>query len=69
VSDLRRELEYAWRRLRRAPAFTITTTIVLTIGIGATTAAFSIVNGVLLRPLPYANADRLMDLSHSTAVA
>lgn len=69
MSDPRRELQYAWRRLRRAPAFTITAAIVLTIGIGATTAAFSIINGVLLRPLPYAHADRLMDLSHTTAVA
>jgi putative ABC transport system permease protein len=69
VSDIRRELVYAWRRLRRAPAFTITASIVLTIGIGATATAFSIVNGVLLRPLPYAHPDRLMDLSHSTVVA
>lgn len=69
MSAPRRELQYAWRRLRRAPAFTITAAIVLTIGIGATTAAFSIINGVLLRPLPYAHADQLMDLSHSTVVA
>jgi putative ABC transport system permease protein len=69
VSDFRRELEYAWRRLRRAPAFTITAAIVLTIGIGATATAFSILNGVLLRPLPYAHPEQLMDLSHSTAVA
>lgn len=69
MPNFRRELEYAWRRLWRAPAFTITAAVVLTIGIGATAAAFSIINGVLLRPLPYPHADRLVDLSHSTTVA
>jgi hypothetical protein len=48
------ELRVAFRRLRRAPTFALTTTIVLALGVGATTAVFSVVNGVLLRPLPYA---------------
>ena len=50
----------AWRSLRRAPAFTITAAMTLVIGIAATVAIFALVNGVLLRPLPYGNPDRLV---------
>ena len=57
------------RRLVRAPGFTLSATLTLMLGIGGTTAVFSVVNGVLLRPLPYAHADRLVDLSHTLAVA
>ncbi|MEP6496022.1 MAG: ABC transporter permease [bacterium] len=62
------EIRHAARRLRRVPTFMATTLLVLGLGIGATTAVFSIVNGVLLRPLPYPNADRLVDVSHSIVV-
>lgn len=62
------ELHRALRRLARAPSFTITTIVVLALGIGATTAVFSVVNGVLLRPLPYASPDRLMALGHTAQV-
>jgi len=57
------------RRLVRAPGFTLSATLTLMLGIGGTTAVFTVVNGVLLRPLPYAHADRLVDLSHTLAVA
>ena len=63
------ELRFAARRLARARSFTIAAVFVLALGIGATTAVFSVVNGVLLRPLPYPAADRLVWLGHSVEVS
>ena len=54
----------AWRSLRRSPAFTITASTTLVIGIGAAVAIFALVNGVLLRPLPYGDPDRLIGAWH-----
>ena len=59
------QLRRAARRLARAPVFSITAVLTLTLGIGATTAVFSLVDGVLLRPLPFAQPARLVDLSHT----
>ncbi len=57
---LGKDLGFAARTLRRSPAFALTAVVTLALGIGATTALFSVVNGVLLRPLPWPDADRLV---------
>jgi hypothetical protein len=53
-------LRFAFRQLRKAPGFILTAVLTLALGIGATTAIFSLVEGVLLRPLAFKNADRLV---------
>jgi predicted permease len=57
------DLRFALRQLRNSPGFSITAILMLAFGIGATTAIFSIVEGVLLRPLPFPDSNRLMVLS------
>ena len=60
VDDLQRDARYAVRSLRRSPGFTIAVVLTLSIGIGATTAIYSVVETVLFRPLPYEDGERLV---------
>ena len=54
------DLRYALRRLRMSPGFTFTAVTVVALGIGANIAVFTILNGIFLRPLPYAHSDRIL---------
>ena len=62
MNGLLNQIRYAARALGRTPAFTLTAILTIALGIGASTAIFSVVNAVLLRPLPYRDADRLVTI-------
>jgi len=66
VDILKQDLSYTIRGARRSPGFAITAILILTLGIGATTAAFSVTDFVLIRPLPFREPDRLVMLLETT---
>ena len=64
IESVGQDLRYAIRGLRKSPGFTLIVVLTLAIGIGATTAVFSVINGILFRPLPYPDQDRLVSVAN-----
>ena len=67
IHNIRQDTRYAVRGLFKSPAFSVTALLTIAIGVGATTTIFSVVHGVLLEPLPYPNADRLVRIYQQNA--
>src|SRR5260370_40962853 len=63
MQSLASDLRYAARELRRRPGFTLTAVLSLALGVGATSAVFSVIYAVLINPFPYAGADRLAQVA------
>src|SRR4051812_40336514 len=64
MSVLAQDVRYGLRAFKKSPGFTAVTIAVLALGIGANSAIFSVVNGILLRPLPYPDSERIMEIPH-----
>jgi macrolide transport system ATP-binding/permease protein len=68
MGNVVQDMRYALRQLRKSPGFAVTAILILTIGIGASTAIFGFVDAALIRPLPYADPSRLVDVAESAAM-
>src|SRR5438874_9882495 len=63
VEQVLQDVRYAWRALRKAPGFAAVAIATFALGIGVNTAMFSVINAVMLRPLPFPHSERLIGLS------
>src|SRR5689334_6516696 len=68
IENIAQDVRYAIRTMGRTPAFTVIIVLTLALAIGANSAIFSVIDGVLLRPLPYPGADRLVRVFYSSPV-
>ena len=68
MENLLQDVRYALRKLRKSPGFAATAILILSVGIGASTAIFGFVDAALIRPLPYANPSRLVDVAESSTL-
>ena len=66
MDTVRQNIRYAFRRLWKAPAFTVVALVTLSLGIGANSAIFTVVNGILLKPLPYDQPEQLVGVFQVT---
>ncbi len=66
---VRQDARFGWRTLRRSPGYTSAAVLILALGIGANTAMFSVLHGVLLEPLPFTHGDRLVLLQHTATTS
>ena len=62
MTGLMQDIRFALRHVRKNPGFAVIAVLTLALGVGATTAIFSVINGVLLHPLPYYKPDRIVQL-------
>ncbi len=67
MATLLNDLRYAFRQLRKSPGFTVTAILTLALGIGANAVIFTLVDSIMLRPLPFPHQDRLMRITSSTS--
>src|SRR5579871_2097073 len=63
VRNVLHDLQYVWQTTRRSPAFVLAVVVILAVGTGANTAIFSVLNGIVLRPLPFPDPDRLVSIT------